>query len=465
MLKDIHTIRVIRASIPGGAPLPPPGDTAKPAPNAKHIEQFVAYLRTEKGLAPLTVDAYQSDLIQFAEWLSAPVAKADFQKLRDYVVHLLATMTARSAARKVVTLRHFFKFLFMDRMIARDPMHRVENPKFGQSLPKFLSVSEVDSVLTASPTDHPRMLRDRAMLELLYGAGLRASELATARTSDLNLTERFILVHGKGDKERIAPFGHRAAIALKKYLETRHYLKLRARNGRVNVPWLFEGNLGEHITRVAVWKIVNKCFQSVGRSVSPHALRHSCGTHLLEGGADIRTVQIILGHSDISTTELYTHTSVEWLGKTYQEHHPRASGKHLQMTLRTQTPLTPGPNICWNCNDTVEAGKTLCTRHLQEARESNKRRAMQKAPLTAFVMCTQCSAQVCPESKNLCARHLRDGREATRRASGYYIGKRIVIEQPSPATPSPLKPPFPAARMPALASFGDPPAESAATSG
>jgi integrase/recombinase XerD len=281
--------------------------------NDKIVEAFIAYLRTEKGLAPLTVDAYRSDLNQFAEWLSAPVVTADFQKLRDYVAHLLATMTARSAARKVVTLRHFFKFLFMDHLIARDPMHRVENPKFGQSLPKFLSVSEVDSVLTPPPTDHPRTLRDRAMLELLYGAGLRASELATARTSDLNLTERFILVHGKGDKERIAPFGHRAAIALKKYLETRHFLKRRARNGPVVAPWLFQGNEGRQITRMAVWKIVNKGFHSVGRSVSPHALRHSCGTHLLKGGADIRTVQIILGHSDISTTELYTHVSVKWL--------------------------------------------------------------------------------------------------------------------------------------------------------
>jgi integrase/recombinase XerD len=288
-----------------------------PAANDKLIQRFVAYLRTEKGLAALTIEAYRQDLKQFGEWLGHPIVQAGFQELREYVGHVLSTREASSAARKVSTLRHFYKFLFMDGLIACDPMHRVQSPKIGKALPNFLSTAEMDSVMTAPQSTVPKTLRDRAVLELLYGAGLRVSELAGARLSDLNFAGPFIVVHGKGDKERIAPFGHRAALALKLYLDTR----------RVFSPWLFAGNQGQRITRQGVWKIVKKCFLPIGRGVSPHALRHSCATHLLEAGADIRTVQIILGHSDISTTERYTHVSVKWLAKTYVEHHPRGVGR------------------------------------------------------------------------------------------------------------------------------------------
>jgi site-specific recombinase XerD len=232
-------------------------------------------------------------------------------------------------------------------MISLDPMHRVQSPKIGKTLPKFL----------------------------LYGAGLRASEVATARISDLNLAERFVVVHGKGDKDRIAPFGHRAALALKLYLESRR-LPIKSRRGRRNAiaPWLFVGREGKHVSRQRVWQIVNKCFQSVGRGVSPHALRHSCATHMLEEGADIRTVQTILGHSDISTTERYTHVSVKWLDKTYAECHPRASGKHLQMSLGLPaSTLGPGVNLCTECLNPCEEGKRLCTLHLRLASEAVKR--------------------------------------------------------------------------------------------
>jgi site-specific recombinase XerD len=348
------------ATVPNFLPSPQPIRRS----NKEIIELFVAYSRTEKGLSPLTIASYRSDLDQFSEWLvGAPIVAAGFQQLRDYEGRLLSTLKSSSAVRKVSTLRNFFKFLLMDRFITIDPMHRVQNPKIEKSLPNFLSIPEIDSVLTAPATTEPKMLRDRAMLELLYGAGLRVSELTGARLVDLNLDERVIVVHGKGDKERIAPFGHRAALALKLYLDARRFSR-----------WLFPGyDQGKPITRMAVWKIVNKRFRSVGRDISPHALRHSCATHLLEAGADIRTVQIILGHSDISTTERYTHVSVQWLGKSYLEHHPRASGKHLQMKLEMKR-LLPGPTLCAECMSPVcEDSKTLCRVHQLRHRSASER--------------------------------------------------------------------------------------------
>ncbi len=252
--------------------------------------------------------------MQFSTWIDGPIVKTGFQEARNYEGYLLSTVKASSAARKISTLRHFFKFLFMDRFIKIDPMLRVQSPKIEKTLPNFLSLLEIDSVLTAPGSGDPRTLRDRAMLELFYAAALRASELAGARVSDLNLAERVIVVRGKGDKERIAPLGHRAELALQSYLATRRFS-----------GWLFPGRMGRHITRMGVWKIINKNFGVVGRSVSPHALRHSCATHMLEAGADMCTVQTILGHSDIGTTERYTHVSVKWVGKEYADHHPRAS--------------------------------------------------------------------------------------------------------------------------------------------
>jgi integrase/recombinase XerD len=256
--------------------------------NQASIESFAAYRRAEKGLAKLTIDAYRQDLKQFAGWLRRPIDVAGFQDFRDYEGHLLSTAKSSSTARKVSTLRHFYKFLFMDRMIAIDPMHRVQSPKIGRALPKFLSTAEVDSILTLPTTADSKTLRDRAIVELLYGAALRVSELAGARLGDLNLTERFVVVHGKGDKERIAPFGHRAALALKLHLDARPHFS----------PWLFAGHWSQHrknhISRQGVWKIVREHCLALGKTVSPHALRHSCATHMLESGATSELYKLFL---------------------------------------------------------------------------------------------------------------------------------------------------------------------------
>jgi integrase/recombinase XerD len=315
--------------------------------NAELIARFTGYLKIEKGLARNTIQAYESDLAQLSkEFSDRKLIAARSKGLSTYVGKLLSIMTARSAARKVTCFRTFFKFLLLDGVIERDPMLRVETPKGWKTLPKWLSASEMNTVLTVPQSDNVETLRDQAIFELLYGAALRVSELVSARISDLDLTERFIRVRGKGDKERIAPFGHRAAQALKQYLEKRKSLELLGRPGR-HWPWRYSpvlfpgrryaGKQGKHLTRQRVWQIVNKHFQQTGRSVSPHMLRHSCATALLDGGADLRTVQTILGHSEINTTQLYCHVTMEGTRKQYLEHHPRATGKHRQMRMDFQT--------------------------------------------------------------------------------------------------------------------------------
>lgn len=228
-----------------------------------------------------------------------------------------------------------------------------------------MSLAEISEVLTVPPGDDDAgALRDRAILELLYGAGLRASEIVGVCLSDLDLINRCVMVYGKRDKERIAPFGHRAQEALKQYL---------ANCKRGDSLWLFPGNKGQHLTRMRVWQIVNKYFEHIGRRVSPHTLRHTCATHLLEGGADLRVVQMILGHVDIDTTQIYTHVTLESIKKDYLEHHPRASGKHRQLTLEMRGLLNPKIIPCEECATAAAPGKRRCAYHLECAREAGKR--------------------------------------------------------------------------------------------
>jgi integrase/recombinase XerD len=289
--------------------------TAQPTQNANDriIAKFIAYLRTEKGLAQNTIEAYRSDLAQLSTFLGGrQIVKAETGDLRNHVGQLLTQVSARSAARKVVTFRQFFKFLAMDGRIVRDPMLRVESPKGWKVLPKFLGPSEVEAVLNLETNAHGYLTRrNRAILELLFASGLRASEIITARLLDLNLADRILIVRGKGDKERMVPFGHPAAEALKHYLAQRHSLTEVS-------PWIFVGRGGGQLTRQRLWQIVRACSSGVGRNVAPHMLRHSCATQMMENGADLRTVQTIRGHSDISTTQLYTHVSLGWLQKIYR---------------------------------------------------------------------------------------------------------------------------------------------------
>ena len=363
------------------------------------ISRFTDYLTVEKGLSPLTIEAYRCDLTQLAQFLgSRPLLAARREDMSDYVRKLLSAMKARSVCRKILTFRGLYKFLLIDGRISADPMRAIRLPKDWETLPRCLTSPEINTFLMIPLKADYWALRDLAMLELLYGAALRASEIASARLTDLDFSERHITVCGKGNRERIAPFGHRAAQAITQYLEkrrqdaevlqarlekqehsplfwqsvSREHRKLRARYERALSPWLFCGNDGQHLTRCRVWQIVRSRFKQAGLGdVHPHTLRHSCATHMVENGADLRTVQTILGHALVETTAIYTHVNAIHLQKAYQCH-PRVSGKHNQTKLQFNPALAlvTGVRMCENCLHPAVAGKTRCELHLRLAAEA-----------------------------------------------------------------------------------------------
>jgi integrase/recombinase XerD len=299
-----------------------------PEPTLNAISRFVEYLRFEKNLSPLTIKEYTRDLTHLSRFLgSRDLIAARSRDIGDYEAKLLSgNMKARSVARKISTFRNFFKFLLMDKLISADPMIHIQSPKIGKALPKFLTSSEVVRVLNASGNAREYLWRrNQAILELFYGSGVRVSEIIGARLANLNLAGRRFVVCGKGNKERFATFGCAAAEALKHYLATRR---------DHDSPWVFVGRSGEQLTRQRVWQIVRTRSQGIGRNVFPHMLRHSFATHMVENGADLRTVQTLLGHSDISTTEIYTHMNPGWIRKVYMQCHPRAKkGESTQIKL------------------------------------------------------------------------------------------------------------------------------------
>lgn len=297
--------------------------------NQRALSGFIDYLKVEKGLAALTVGAYETDLIQFAEFLEARrrnLPQARREDIRAFLSHLFShAVKDRSVARKLSALRHLYKYFLLDRMIKHDPTLEVDSPRQWKVLPKSLAGTEIDSMLEAAgrernSTGGPAIaLRDRAMLEVLYAAGLRVSELINLRLEDLKLDLGHALVRGKGDKERIVPMGRAAQDAIRKYLNEGREVLL---NGRLS-PILFVRRGGGKLTRQRVWQMVRAASASTRRA-SPHTLRHSCATHMVENGADLRTVQTILGHADISTSQVYTHVALDRLKSVYRAYHPRA---------------------------------------------------------------------------------------------------------------------------------------------
>jgi integrase/recombinase XerD len=296
--------------------------------NLELIREYLAYLRIEKGLRPLSCEAYQRDLLQFAEYLEkedAPLVKAARDHVSGFLAHLgKHGVESRSAARKLSCLRGFFRWLLLDKRIDRDPTVTLDSPSTWKVLPKSLAQSEVTEMLDRAgvAADHPEAdaisLRDRAILELLYAGGLRVSELTGLNVADLSLAAGRVLVRGKGDKERIVPLGRAAVEAVEKYLSLgRPALQGRGRAG----GRLFLSVRGEPLTRQWIWQMV----KSADGHASPHMLRHSCATHMVEGGADLRTVQTLLGHADIATTQVYTHLALGRLKAVHRLHHPRAT--------------------------------------------------------------------------------------------------------------------------------------------
>ncbi len=311
--------------------------------NLALLWEYLTYLRVEKGLRPLTCEAYDSDLKTFAEFLESRhgvLLTAVQQDVAAFLEHLRAHgIDARSAARKLSCIRGFYKWLLLDRRIHHDPTVNIESPKAWKVLPKALAESEVNAMLeaaeasaganTSRPLAHAVALRDRAILELLYAGGLRVSEVTTLSTSDLGLGLDLgrVLVRGKGDKERIVPLGVAALAALDTYLKEgrAHLARVRKRPQAADGARLFLSQRGMPMTRQAIWLLV----KASNSAASPHTLRHSCATHMVEHGADLRSVQLLLGHADISTTQVYTHLALGRLKAVHRQHHPRGNRREL----------------------------------------------------------------------------------------------------------------------------------------
>ena len=307
--------------------------------NLELLKEYQLYLRVEKGLRPLTCEAYESDLSTFAEFLEGrdrTLLTAAQEDLGAFLEHLRAhAVDSRSAARKLSCLRGFYKWLLLDKRIHHDPTVNIESPKSWKVLPKSLAEPEVAEMLdrAAMAASHPQArataLRDRAIVELLYAGGLRVSEVTALSTGDLVMDAGRVQVRGKGDKERIVPLGRSALVALEEYLlEGRPHLAristARKSPGTKNVGTqdtarLFLSLRGMPLTRQWVWHLV----KALDKTASPHRLRHSCATHMVEHGADLRSVQVLLGHADISTTEVYTHVALGRLKAVHRKHHPR----------------------------------------------------------------------------------------------------------------------------------------------
>src|SRR5271170_3046587 len=291
------------------------------------ISSFLTHVRVEKGLSPNTVTAYRQDLAKFALFAQkrrlalAAVSKDD---LVDFLAALYRQkLESKSVARNLVTLRNFFRFAQMHELIAEDPSINLESPKIRRTLPGYLRLEEVERLLEQPDAKTAFGLRDRAMLEVLYSTGLRVSELIGLRVTDLDSKVGCIRCIGKGDKERIVPAGRKALGMVEKYL---HNARPKLLGKGVASPALFVNRNGHSLSRVGVWKILSAYGRRAGlrMALTPHMLRHSFATHLLERGADLRSVQLMLGHADISTTQIYTHVVEERLKQIYKAHHPRA---------------------------------------------------------------------------------------------------------------------------------------------
>jgi integrase/recombinase XerD len=314
--------------------------------NSRLLSSFLDYLRIEKGLAPLSISAYTTDIGQFSEFLEKRkrlLLTARRIDVRDFLQQLFSNrVDGRSVGRKLSAMRHLYRYLLLDRKIERDPTLNIESPRQWKILPKALARDEIEATLAAplgrkglsSNTKYSAVLavRDHAMLEVFYAGALRVSEIISAKLEDLKLEVGYMLVRGKGDKERVVPLGKSAQDALTGYLlQSRPTLVAGKGTGRPsavrNSGLLFIARGGGKLTRQRIWQMVRAASAASGRAASPHMLRHSCATHMVENGADLRTVQTILGHADISTTQVYTHLALDRLRTVYQKHHPRAKAR------------------------------------------------------------------------------------------------------------------------------------------
>jgi integrase/recombinase XerD len=290
------------------------------------LGEFLDYARVEKGLSANSIASYRRDLLEFQEYVAhhgKPLERTAREDIRSFLASLYRRgLSAKSVARHLVSLRNFFRFLLKERKVTSDPTASVDAPQVERSLPRYLSENEIETLLAQPDPSTPAGLRDKAMLELLYATGMRVSEIVSLRREDIDTSLGIARCKGKGNKERLIPVGKSALRVLDDYLQ-------RGRDGLAKVPgagFLFLNRRGGMLSRVGFWKILARYGRRAGITtrLTPHVVRHSFATHLLERGADLRSIQLMLGHSDISTTQIYTHVLKERLKQVYHAHHPRA---------------------------------------------------------------------------------------------------------------------------------------------
>ena len=289
-------------------------------------QKYLDFLIIEKGLSDNSVESYSTDLVQYITFLEKNsinnLDEVDSAVILAWLINLTKRgLSAKSRARHLITVRGLYKFLINEKDVSTNPVKNVDIPKIGLALPKIMSIKEVENLLDAPDISKPRELRNCAMMELMYGAGLRVSELILMNLHDINLDANYIRVMGKGSKERVIPIGSKAREINQKWIKEGRSSLLK----QTSSPYLFTARAGKPMTRQSFWKIIKKyaLLANLTKNITPHTLRHSFATHLLEGGADLRSVQTMLGHSDISTTQIYTHISREYLMKMHEKYHPR----------------------------------------------------------------------------------------------------------------------------------------------
>ncbi|MEA1969946.1 MAG: site-specific tyrosine recombinase XerD [Thermodesulfobacteriota bacterium] len=292
----------------------------------KLIDKYLDHLAIEKGVAANTMESYSRDLLEYADFLEnnqiSDIKRPDTTAILSWLVNLTKNgLSAKSRARHLITLRGFYKFLIQENLTNVNPLKNINIPKTGLHLPETISIKEVKNMLDIPDQTKPRELRNAAMLEILYGAGLRVSELISMKVQDVNLDACFVRIFGKGSKERIVPIGSFARKITLKWLTSARPVLLKGYSSR----YLFVARAGKPMTRQGFWKIVKKYAlkAKISKKITPHTFRHSFATHLLEGGADLRSVQTMLGHADISTTQIYTHVSHEYIIEMHKKYHPR----------------------------------------------------------------------------------------------------------------------------------------------
>ncbi len=294
--------------------------------NQNLLDRFYNYILVEQRLSQNTIESYSRDLVKYLRFAESCEAKSlkDFTRL-DLLSFLVKEqkkgISSRSLARMLSSIKTFYNFLVSDGILINNPFSDIESPRIEKKLPEVLTRDEVDALINTPETNKHAGIRDRAIFEVLYASGLRVSELVSLRIENINIDAGFVTVTGKGSKQRVVPLGEEALFWLKKYMETSRNILV---SGGMS-PFFFVNRSGNRLSRQGFWKIIKKyCLQAgIAKKVSPHTLRHSFATHILEGGADLRSVQIMLGHSDIATTQIYTHITKGFLKKTHKRYHPR----------------------------------------------------------------------------------------------------------------------------------------------